>query len=82
MHAIHLRDETPIRLLSYIRLAPTNINFYLQQYDRSGRSSGVAVVVFETPAEATRAKKQFDGILCKSNIRPHLVNPALVASAS
>ncbi|KAI0760173.1 hypothetical protein C8Q74DRAFT_1294473 [Fomes fomentarius] len=36
------------------------------RYDRSGRSSGVAVVVFETPAEATRAKKQFDGILCKN----------------
>lgn len=37
------------------------------QYDRSGRSSGVAVITFETPAEATRAKKQFDGILCKSS---------------
>nr|VWO96665.1 Peptidyl-prolyl cis-trans isomerase (PPIase) (EC [Ganoderma boninense] len=37
------------------------------RYDRSGRSSGVAIVTFETPAEATRAKKQFDGILAKSN---------------
>ncbi|KAI0720698.1 hypothetical protein C8T65DRAFT_632475 [Cerioporus squamosus] len=36
------------------------------RYDRSGRSSGVAVITFETPAEATRAKKQFDGILCKN----------------
>ncbi|PIL23496.1 hypothetical protein GSI_14807 [Ganoderma sinense ZZ0214-1] len=36
------------------------------RYDRSGRSSGVAVVTFETPAEATRAKKQFDGILAKN----------------
>ncbi|RDX47282.1 RNA-binding domain-containing protein [Lentinus brumalis] len=36
------------------------------RYDRSGRSSGVAIVTFETPAEATRAKKQFDGILCKN----------------
>ncbi|KAI0763118.1 RNA-binding domain-containing protein [Trametes elegans] len=35
------------------------------RYDRSGRSSGVAVITFETPAEATRAKKQFDGILAK-----------------
>ncbi|CDO70486.1 hypothetical protein BN946_scf184569.g29 [Trametes cinnabarina] len=32
----------------------------------SGRSSGVAVITFETPAEATRAKKQFDGILAKN----------------
>jgi len=37
----------------------------LIRYDRSGRSSGVAVITFETPAEATRAKKQFDGILAK-----------------
>jgi len=36
------------------------------RYDRSGRSSGMAIVSFETPAEATRAKKQFDGILAKS----------------
>lgn len=35
------------------------------KYDRSGRSSGIAIIAFETPAEATRAKKQFDGILAK-----------------
>jgi len=35
------------------------------RYDRSGRSSGSAFVSFETTAEATRAKKQFDGILAR-----------------
>ncbi|KAK2461220.1 hypothetical protein APHAL10511_006747 [Amanita phalloides] len=37
----------------------------LIRYDRSGRSSGTAIISFETAAEATRAKKQFDGILAK-----------------
>ncbi|KAF5336196.1 hypothetical protein D9611_006187 [Ephemerocybe angulata] len=36
-----------------------------QQYDGSGRSLGSAIVTFETNAEATRAKNQFDGILAK-----------------
>ncbi|KAJ7031956.1 hypothetical protein C8F04DRAFT_1108722 [Mycena alexandri] len=35
------------------------------RYDRSGRSSGMANVSFETIAEATRARKQFDGILAR-----------------
>jgi len=37
----------------------------LIRYDRSGRSSGQAIVSFETVAEAVRAKKQFNGILAK-----------------
>ncbi|KAL0578996.1 hypothetical protein V5O48_002991 [Marasmius crinis-equi] len=41
------------------------VTFYIIKYDRSGRSSGVAIISYETPAEATRAKKQFDGILAK-----------------
>jgi len=39
--------------------------FRTLKYDRSGRSSGVAIISFETPSEATRAKKQFSGILAK-----------------
>ncbi|THV00705.1 RNA-binding domain-containing protein [Dendrothele bispora CBS 962.96] len=35
------------------------------RYDRSGRSSGVAIISYETVEEATKAKKQFHGILAK-----------------
>ncbi|KAI0033057.1 hypothetical protein K488DRAFT_48543, partial [Vararia minispora EC-137] len=35
------------------------------RYDKSGRSTGVAIVTLETPAEATRAKNQFHGQLAK-----------------
>ncbi|KAI0739015.1 RNA-binding domain-containing protein [Daedaleopsis nitida] len=55
------------------------------RYDRSGRSSGVGTVTFETPAEATRAKKQFDGILCKNqpmSIAYDSAPPAKVARRS
>ncbi|EAU89316.2 hypothetical protein CC1G_03581 [Coprinopsis cinerea okayama7 len=34
-------------------------------YDESGRSTGQAIVTFETAAEATRAMNQFNGILAK-----------------
>ncbi|KZV72301.1 RNA-binding domain-containing protein [Peniophora sp. CONT] len=35
------------------------------RYDRSGRSQGIAVITFETPAEATRARNQLHGVLAK-----------------
>ena len=37
----------------------------LLKYDRSGRSSGVAIITYENPAEATRAKKEYEGKLAK-----------------
>ncbi|KAH9947523.1 hypothetical protein B0H21DRAFT_738382 [Amylocystis lapponica] len=38
----------------------------LIRYDRSGRSSGVAIVSFETQQEAAAAKARFDGKLAKA----------------
>lgn len=47
----------------------TSPSLLLEKYDRSGRSSGVAVVFFETAGEATRAKNQYDGVLAKGRCR-------------
>lgn len=55
---------------------PLDSHFRTFKYDRSGRSSGVAIIAFETPAEATRAKKQFDGILAKGIHFPSIHPPA------
>ncbi|KAG5219858.1 THO complex [Salix suchowensis] len=35
------------------------------RYDRSGRSTGVAIVTYETTEEASKALKQFNGLLAK-----------------
>lgn len=35
------------------------------KYDRSGRSSGVGIVSFETPEQAAQAKTQFNGKIAK-----------------
>ncbi|KAH8836088.1 hypothetical protein DL96DRAFT_1576667 [Flagelloscypha sp. PMI_526] len=35
------------------------------RYDASGRSTGVAIITFESPEEATEAKRQYDGKLAK-----------------
>ncbi|CAL1699533.1 unnamed protein product [Somion occarium] len=48
---------------------PTSIRFVVLlffKYDRSGRSSGVAIVSYETLAEAAAAKREYDGRLCKN----------------
>ncbi|KIL62732.1 hypothetical protein M378DRAFT_80844, partial [Amanita muscaria Koide BX008] len=58
-------EITPKDLAAIFGQIGTLVREPLIRYDRSGRSSGVAIISFETPAEATRAKKQFDGILAK-----------------
>ncbi|EPT02304.1 hypothetical protein FOMPIDRAFT_1160496 [Fomitopsis schrenkii] len=45
--------------------AGTLVREPLIRYDRSGRSSGVAIISYETPEEAAAAKRQFDGKLAK-----------------
>ncbi|EDR08195.1 uncharacterized protein LACBIDRAFT_297588 [Laccaria bicolor S238N-H82] len=58
-------EITPKDLTAIFGQIGTLVREPLIRYDRSGRSSGTAFIAFETNAEATRAKKQFDGILAK-----------------
>ncbi|KAH6917754.1 hypothetical protein BKA70DRAFT_180 [Coprinopsis sp. MPI-PUGE-AT-0042] len=58
-------EVTPQDLSSIFGQIGTLVREPLLWYDGSGRSTGTAVVTFETAAEATRAKNQFDGILAK-----------------
>jgi len=58
-------DITPKDLIAIFGQIGTLIREPMIRYDRSGRSSGVAIISFETAPEASRAKKQFDGILAK-----------------
>jgi len=46
------------------------------RYDRSGRSTGVAIITYETAAEAIRAKKQYDGILAKGT--NHFIHSSII----
>ncbi|KAF8893171.1 hypothetical protein CPB84DRAFT_1837326 [Gymnopilus junonius] len=58
-------EITPKDLIAVFGQIGTLIREPLLRYDRSGRSSGTAIIAFETAMEATRAKKQFDGYLAK-----------------
>jgi len=58
-------EITPKDLTAIFGQVGTLVREPFIRYDRSGRSSGVAIITFETPAEATRAKKQLDGVLAK-----------------
>ncbi|TFK67742.1 hypothetical protein BDN72DRAFT_842684 [Pluteus cervinus] len=58
-------EITPKDLTAIFGQIGTLVREPLIRYDRSGRSSGTAIITFETPAEATRAKNQFNGIAAK-----------------
>ncbi|EIW55221.1 RNA-binding domain-containing protein [Trametes versicolor FP-101664 SS1] len=74
-------EVTPKDLTQIFGQIGTLVREPLIRYDRSGRSTGVAVVTFETPAEATRAKNQFDGILAKNQPMEITYDTAPPASA-
>lgn len=44
------------------------LHAYVLQYDRSDRSTGVAVVIFENPNHALQAKNEFDGAKAKGQV--------------
>ncbi|KAG7448753.1 uncharacterized protein BT62DRAFT_918297 [Guyanagaster necrorhizus] len=54
-------EITPKDLASIFGQFGTLVREPLLRYDRSGRSTGTAFISFETPEEATIAKKTFDG---------------------
>ncbi|PPR06782.1 hypothetical protein CVT24_011282 [Panaeolus cyanescens] len=58
-------EVTPKDLMSIFGQIGTLVREPLLRYDERGRSTGVAIITFENATEATRAKKQFDGILAK-----------------
>ncbi|KAF9010087.1 hypothetical protein BDQ17DRAFT_1397541 [Cyathus striatus] len=58
-------EITPKDLTRIFGQIGTLVREPLIRYDRSGRSTGTAIITYETAAEATRAKNQFDGIMAK-----------------
>ncbi|KAI0090132.1 hypothetical protein BDY19DRAFT_938639 [Irpex rosettiformis] len=58
-------EITPKDLTQIFGQIGTLVREPLIRYDRSGRSSGVAVISYETAAEARKALDQFDQKLCK-----------------
>ncbi|KAG6876071.1 hypothetical protein C0993_005739, partial [Termitomyces sp. T159_Od127] len=68
-------EITPKDLTAIFGQIGTLVREPLIRYDRSGRSSGTAIISFETATEATRAKKQFDGILARGNVSPAISIP-------
>ncbi|TFK49118.1 hypothetical protein OE88DRAFT_1646687 [Heliocybe sulcata] len=58
-------EITPKDLIAIFGRIGTLVREPIIKYDRSGRSTGVAIIHYETAEEAARAKKQFEGVLAK-----------------
>ncbi|KAF8916489.1 hypothetical protein CPB85DRAFT_1374632 [Mucidula mucida] len=58
-------EVTPADLNSVFGQIGTLVREPHIRYDRSGRSTGTAVITFETAAEAAKAQQQFDGLSAK-----------------
>ncbi|KIM70562.1 hypothetical protein SCLCIDRAFT_1206689 [Scleroderma citrinum Foug A] len=58
-------EITPKDLVSIFGQVGTLVREPHIRYDRSGRSSGVAIISYENAEDASRAKKQFEGKLAK-----------------
>ncbi|KAL6306367.1 hypothetical protein BKA93DRAFT_774322 [Sparassis latifolia] len=58
-------ELTPKDLTQIFGQIGTLVREPLIRYDRSGRSSGVAIITFETSEDAAAAKQRFDGKLAK-----------------
>ncbi|KAE9404558.1 RNA-binding domain-containing protein [Gymnopus androsaceus JB14] len=62
-------EVTPKDLIAIFGQIGTLVREPLIRYDRSGRSLGNAFVFYETVAEATKAKKTFDGVIAKGKVK-------------
>ncbi|KAJ3981644.1 hypothetical protein F5890DRAFT_1476800 [Lentinula detonsa] len=58
-------EVTPKDLTAIFGQTGTLVREPIIRYDRSGRSTGIATVIYETTAEAAKGKKTFDGVLAK-----------------
>ncbi|KAK7678304.1 hypothetical protein QCA50_018652 [Cerrena zonata] len=76
-------EITPRDLAAVFGAKGTLVREPLIRYDRSGRSSGVAIITYETAAEASIAKQEYDGRLCKDQpMAIEFYNPAPKRMAS
>ncbi|KAF4564558.1 hypothetical protein EYR40_010724 [Pleurotus pulmonarius] len=62
-------EITPKDLNAIFGQVGTLISEPFIRYDRSGRSTGVAIVTYETTEEASKALTQFNGLLAKGTIQ-------------
>ncbi|EKM58049.1 uncharacterized protein PHACADRAFT_206888 [Phanerochaete carnosa HHB-10118-sp] len=58
-------EVTPKDLTQVFGIIGTLVREPLIRYDRSGRSTGIAIISYETAAEAKQALAQYNGKLCK-----------------